>query len=266
MHTHLLALSTLLQTVADSSLGTALPIYGFAVLIGYGLGSIPFGYFVGRRYGIDIRQHGSGNIGATNVVRVLGKKPGYTVFICDMLKGVVAVRIVLPIAQALIAHALGQGVDVQGMVNVTPVDSSQQYAAYLQGAAAPAGIVAAIACILGHNFPVWLGFRGGKGVATTVGVLLGLMPMSLLISAAVWAAVFYSLRYVSLASLLAALVLPVSVWYFKVRPAGGNWPLFCFSLFAAALIFWRHRSNIRRLLNGTEARFVPGPDPAEPLP
>ena len=153
-----------------------------------------------------------------------------------------------------------------GLVNVTPVDSPQQYAAYLRGAAVPAGIVAAVACILGHNFPVWLRFRGGKGVATTVGVLLGLMPGSLLISAVVWVAVFYSLRYVSLASLLAAAVLPASVWFFKVRPTHDNWPLFYFSVLAAALIFWRHRSNIGRLLNGTEARFVPSPDPAQPLP
>ena len=241
-------------------------IYLVSMVVGYLLGSFPTGYLVGRRYGIDIRQHGSGNIGATNVVRVLGKKPGYSVFLCDMLKGVVAVRIVLPLAQALIARAVDHGADLSGLVNVTPVGSSQQYAAYLQGAAVPAGIVAAVACILGHNFPVWLRFRGGKGVATTVGVLLGLMPVSLLISAVVWVAVFYGLRYVSLASLLAAMVLPLSVWYFKVRPTHGNWPLFYFSLLATALIFWRHRANIRRLLNGTEARFVPGPHPAEPLP
>ena len=257
------------SSLADSlpfGLSTAAAIYGLAVVIGYLLGSIPFGYFVGRRHGIDIRQHGSGNIGATNVVRVLGKRPGYTVFLCDMLKGVLAVRVVLPLAQALLARAVDHGANVDGMINVTPVDSPQQYAAYLQGAAVPAGIVAALACILGHNFPVWLRFRGGKGVATTVGVLLGLMPVSLLISAVVWIAVFYSLRYVSLASLLAAAALPVSVWFFKVRPTGGNWPLFYFSLLATALIFWRHRANIRRLLDGTEARFAPSPDPAQPLP
>ena len=135
----------------------------------------------------------------------------------------------------------------------------------MRGAATPAGIVAAVACILGHNFPVWLRFRGGKGVATTVGVLLGLMPVALLVSAVVWVAVFYTLRYVSLASLLAAAVLPASVWFFKVRQDAGNLPLFYFSLVATALIFWRHRANIGRLLNGTEARFVPGPAPAEPL-
>lgn len=251
--------------VAGLSYGTVFLIYGLAVVVGYLLGSIPSGYFVGRRYGIDIRQHGSGNIGATNVVRVLGKKPGYAVFTCDMLKGVLAVVIVLRVAQSLIARAVDQGVDLAGLINVAPIGSPEQYLAYVRGAATPAGIVAAIACILGHNFPVWLRFRGGKGVATTVGVLLGLMPVALLISAVVWVVVFYSLRYVSLASLLAAAVLPISVWFFKVR-SGGNWPLFYFSLVAVALIFWRHRANIARLLEGTEARFVRGPDPAEPLP
>ena len=266
MNAHAPVIGAALQGIAGIPYGTALLIYGLAVVIGYVLGSIPFGYFVGRRYGIDIRQHGSGNIGATNVVRVLGKKPGYTVFLCDMLKGVLAVVVVLRIAQILIARAIGHGVDLSGIINVAPVGSPEQYLASVRGAATPAGIVAAIACILGHNFPVWLRFRGGKGVATTVGVLLGLMPVSLLISAVVWAAVFYSLRYVSLASLLAAAVLPVSVWFFKVRPDGGNWPLFYFSLVAVALIFWRHRANIGRLLNGTEARFVPRPNPAQPLP
>ena len=255
--------------LADPSapgLPTAALIYGLAVVVGYGLGSIPFGYFVGRRYGIDIREHGSGNIGATNVLRVLGKKPGYLVFICDMLKGVAAVRLVLALAQALLARAVDQGANVHGLFDPAGISSSEQYAAYLRGAATPAGIVAAVACILGHNFPVWLRFRGGKGVATTVGVLLGLMPLSLGVSAVVWVVVFYSLRYVSLASLLAAAVLPVSVWFIKVRRDSANLPLFYFSLVAAALIWWRHRANIRRLLNGTEARFVPSPDPAEPLP
>ncbi len=253
------------QTLAAVPYGTEALIYGLAVVIGYLLGSIPSGYFVGRRYGIDIREHGSRNIGATNVVRVLGKKPGYLVFVCDLLKGVLAVAVTLPIAQALIARAVDHGANLTGIINVNPVDSPREYLAYLQGAATPAGIVAAVACILGHNFPVWLHFRGGKGVATTVGVLLGLMPVSLLISAVVWVAVFYGSRYVSLASLLAAAVLPVSVWFFKVWH-GGDWLLFYFSLFAVALIFWRHRGNIVRLLKGTEARFVPSPNPAQPLP
>ena len=246
---------------------TAALIYSLAVIIGYLLGSIPFGYFVGRRYGIDIREHGSGNIGATNVVRVLGKKPGYAVFICDMLKGVVAVRLMLYLAQGLLARAVDHGANVRDLIDTAAISSPEQYAAYLRGAAVPAGIVAALACILGHNFPVWLRFRGGKGVATTVGVLLGLMPLALLISAVVWIVVFYALRYVSLASLLAAAVLPVSVWFIKVRGDAGNLPLFYFSLVATALIWWRHRANIGRLLNGTESRFDRKPSiPATPPP
>ncbi len=244
---------------------SAAMIYGLDVAVGYLLGSIPFGYFVGRCYGIDIRQHGSGNIGATNVLRVLGKKPGRFVFVCDMLKGTIAVVVALQIAQAVIARAVEHGANLHKIIDTNGVSSPEVYLADLRVAAVPAGIVAAIACILGHNFPVWLRFRGGKGVATTVGVLLGLIPVALLVSAAVWVVVFYTLRYVSLASLLAAAVLPVSVWFFKVRQNAGGWPLFYFSLVATALIFWRHRANISRLLNGTEARFVPGPDPAEPL-
>ena len=247
-------------------LPTAALIYGLAIVVGYGLGSIPFGYFVGRRYGIDIREHGSGNIGATNVLRVLGKKPGHFVFICDMLKGGAAVRLGLLLAQALLARAVDHGANVHGLLDTAGVGSPDQYAAYLRGAATPAGIVAAAACILGHNFPVWLRFRGGKGVATTVGVLLGLMPLSLGVSAVVWVVVFYSLRYVSLASLLAAAVLPVSVWFIKVHRDSANLPRLYLSLVCAAGHLWRDRANIRRLLNGTEARFVPGPDPAEPLP
>ena len=196
-----------------------------SAVLGYLLGSIPTGYLAGRRHGIDIRGHGSGNIGATNVARILGKKYGLLVFVCDAVKGLLAVRI---------AYLL---------VWFTPSD------------AAIAGVLAALACILGHNFPVWLGFRGGKGIATTTGVLLGLMPAAIAVSALVWAAAFFALRYVSVASLLAAATLPLTVgllWW-----AGhANIALFSFSLAATVLAFWRHRSNIQRLLEGTEPRFV----------
>lgn len=210
--------------------------YLVPAVLGYLLGSFPTGYLVGRFYGIDIREHGSKNMGATNVVRVLGKKPGYVVFICDALKGLLAVRLAM-------------------------ID------ARLAGTATLAGIIAGMACILGHNFPVWLRFKGGKGVATTVGVLLGLMPLAVVVSAVVWNVTYFLTRYVSLASLLGAAILPVSVWAFtryQGPVAGPPW-LFYFSLLAAALIFWRHRANIGRLLNGTETRFArkssPPPEP-----
>lgn len=220
----------------------------------YLLGSFPTGYLVGRFYGIDIREHGSKNTGATNVVRVLGKKPGYFVFICDALKGLVAVFLgeltifaVAPMHTSSEAESLAALAAVRG----TPMVLG--------------GIVAALACILGHNFPVWLRFKGGKGVATTVGVLLGLMPVAVGVSAVVWFTTYSLSRYVSLASLLGAAILPISVWFLTMRQGGPPW-LFCFSLLAAALIFWRHRTNIQRLLNGTEARFTRKPSPSTPEP
>ncbi len=192
----------------------------FAVLAGYLLGSIPFGLLVARSRGVDIRQHGSGNIGATNVLRVLGKKWGIPVFLLDAAKGVAAVWV----AQRF--FSAGQGV-------------------------ALAGIVGAMACIVGHNFPVWLGFKGGKGIATSAGVLIGLMPWAALVAAVVWGAVFFTTRYVSVASMVAAVAIPVSVWLL----GGRGDALFWFSVVVAALAIWRHRSNIQRLLAGTENRF-----------
>src|SRR5215210_5065596 len=122
---------------------------GFLIVtVSYLLGSIPFGLIVGRMRGIDIRQHGSGNIGATNVLRVLGKPWGIPVFFLDAAKGAAAV---------LIAQHLGRGHGIPE---------------------AAAGILGAICCILGHNFPIWLGFKGGKGIATSAGVLIGMLPIA----------------------------------------------------------------------------------------
>ncbi len=230
--------------------------YLVCALIGYLLGSFPTGYLVGRYYGIDIREHGSKNMGATNVVRVLGKKPGYLVFFCDLLKGLLAARLAFwCVYNAEIRTFYGGVVHFQSALELHSID------ARMIGVATLASIIAGLACILGHNFPVWLRFRGGKGVATTVGVLLGLMPAAVGVSAVVWFTTFYLSRYVSLASLLGAAVLPVSVWFLTMHQsplAGPPW-LFYFSLLAAALIFWRHRANIQRLLNGTEAKFARKP-------
>ncbi len=205
-----------------------------AAVLGYFLGSIPTGYLVGRRHGIDIRRQGSGNIGATNVTRVLGKKAGFFVFACDALKGWLAVEG----AYLLCRYAADGGGAVHD-----------------PGGWALAGVLAAIACILGHNFPLWLGFRGGKGIATTTGVLLGLMPVAIAVAAAVWGLAFLASRYVSVASLLGAATLPLTVgllWH-----AGhADLVLFLFSLVATALAFWRHRTNMQRLLDGTEPRFI----------
>ncbi len=215
--------------------------YAVAALVGYLLGSFPTGYLVGRARGIDIREHGSKNIGATNVVRVLGKGPGFLVFAVDALKGWLAVIVGIRALRVTLSH------DV-----VTPL--AVTYPEVYRSLVSNAAIVAAIACILGHNFPIWLRFRGGKGIATTTGVLLGLMPLAVAVGAAVWAAAFFTLRYVSVASLLAAVSLPVTV-AFLWRTGRADGALFAFSLLAAALAWWRHRANLQRLLAGTEPRF-----------
>jgi len=195
-------------------------------LTGYFLGSIPFGFLIAKAKGIDIREHGSKNIGATNVLRVLGKPYGYATFALDVLKGVVSVL--------LATHYLAPGHEF-------------------------AGILAAITCILGHNFPIWLGFKGGKGIATSGGVLLGLMPLAVVIVTAIWVLSFLTTRYVSLASILTAAALPITAFALLHFGYLTNWNLFYFSLVVAALAIWRHRSNIQRLLNGTESKFVKKP-------
>lgn len=224
-----------------------------AAALGYALGSFPTGYLVGRRRGLDIREHGSGNIGATNVLRVLGKGPGYFVFVCDALKGWLAVY--LGTLLGLLSSPAAPPLPAALALAIGAIDSL----------ALSAGIPAAIGCILGHNFPVWLRFRGGKGVATTIGVLLGLMPIGVAVSAVVWFASFRLFRYVSLASLLGALALPVAAWWVAPRQDGHGAlanALFWFSVAASAMIFWRHRANVSRLLRGTEPRFERKPDAA----
>ena len=194
----------------------------FIALAGYLLGSIPTGLLVGKARGIDIRKHGSGNIGATNVFRTLGKKFGIFVFVCDLLKGVGAA--------VMGAHFAG-----------------------LHFSPALAGIVCGVACILGHNFPVWLKFKGGKGVATSLGVVFGLMPLAGAVAFAVWGAVLFVSRYVSLASIVGAIAVPVTVAF--TNHGADRMPLLVFASAATLLIIARHRANIARLLSGTENRF-----------
>jgi acyl phosphate:glycerol-3-phosphate acyltransferase len=197
------------------------------IILCYLIGSFPSGYLVGMSQGIDIRQHGSGNIGATNVLRVMGKKWGYLVFLCDSLKGFLAVK-----------AGVWLGASAAGDITL-------------------AGVVAGICCIIGHNYTVWLHFKGGKGIATSIGVLLAIVPVVIvLIVLIVWLAVFFIWKYVSLASIFAALSLPAAVLALFPLVAHGNyWVLLVFSLIVAALAVWRHRSNIDRLLHGKENRF-----------
>jgi len=196
------------------------PIYG--VIIAYLAGSIPSAYIAGKLRGVDLRQHGSGNLGATNVVRVLGPKIGGVVFLADVLKGFLPVFF-LPIY----TETLQPGVW-----------------ALVYGAAA----------ILGHVKPIFLlGKGGGKGVATASGVFLALAPIPMLVSMTAWILVFSLSRYVSLASLVGATVLPIAIlaWYRDPRS-----PVFIASVIIAAFVFWTHRANIGRLRRGEEHRFA----------
>ena len=201
-----------------------------AVVIGsYLLGSIPFGYVAGRIAGLDIRKRGSGNVGATNVIRTLGKGYGYPVFAADFLKGFAAVKMSTLIAMRLHPEW----------------NSSEMF-----------GIVAAISSVIGHSFPVWLHFKGGKGVATSAGALFGLAPVAALAGAAVWILTFFVTRYVSVASIAAAAALPVIILITtRLRYTAGK-SLFYSSVCLAAVVIWRHRSNLSRLVRGTEARFT----------
>jgi len=200
------------------------------LLVGsYLLGSIPFGYLAGRLGGIDIRQAGSGNVGATNVVRVLGKRYGYPVFALDFLKGFAAVKISMLIAPG------------------RPPDWNSPEIF---------GILAAISSVLGHLYPPWLRFKGGKGVATSAGALLALTPIATLIGVAIWIIVFWLTRYVSLASITAAVVLPIVILVVSSQDQNKGRPLVYSSACVAAVVIWRHRSNLSRLIRGTEPRFT----------
>jgi len=198
------------------------------IIVSYLLGSIPFGYIAGRIAGIDIRTAGSGNVGATNVVRILGKRYGYPVFALDVLKGFGAVKISMVMSGQ---HLEWNSPEISGMVG-------------------------AIFSVLGHVFPPWLKFKGGKGVATAAGALLALMPIATLIGVAVWIIVFWLTRYVSLASLVATAALPIVILVIGSADGHSGRLLVYSSVCVAALVIWRHRSNLSRLLRGTEPRFI----------
>jgi acyl phosphate:glycerol-3-phosphate acyltransferase len=202
-------------------------IFGIALIASYLLGSIPAGYLAGWLAGVDIRKAGSGNIGATNVSRVLGTRQGYAVFAIDFLKGLAAVRLSILIAQMQLA---GKYIEL-------------------------IGTIAAVACVLGHTFPIWLQFKGGKGVATSAGALFGLLPLAALVGALIWFIFFKFTRYVSVASIIAAIALPIVIFVMADRGKSHGGVLFWFSICLAALVVLRHRSNLVRLVRGTEPRF-----------
>src|SRR3954447_8707161 len=200
--------------------------YILTLVLSYLLGSIPTGFLVAKARGVDIRKFGSGNIGATNVFRYLGKPAGIFVLLVDALKGWVAVAGVASVI--LMWWFAGRSPTFHDALSVS----------------------AGVAAILGHNFTCWLHFKGGKGIATSAGVLIALVPKALLIILAVWIIVFALTRFVSLASICASATLPFAEWF-----TSHNLIMTGVTTAIAALAIYKHRGNIKRLLNGTESRI-----------
>lgn len=195
------------------NLQTALPILAITFLFGYLLGSIPFGLIFTRLAGLgDVRKIGSGNTGATNVLRTGNKKVAASVLLADVFKGTIPV---------LIAAQFGS----------------------------EAAMAAGLGAFLGHLFPVWLGFKGGKGIATYIGVLLGLAPIAILIFAVVWLSTAFLFRYSSLAAICAVTIVPIGLFFLGYTPFS-----ILFALMSIIAII-KHHENIKRLLAGTESKI-----------
>lgn len=222
----------ILESPPASPYNPAVPILAHVLtaLCAYLCGSIPTGFLVARAKGVDIRSHGSGNIGATNVFRILGKGPGIFVLLVDALKGALPV-LFLP---RWIGHASGPD-------------------------AIPFEMIAALGAVLGHNFTCWLRFKGGKGIATSAGVLAAMVPIPFLITLGGFLVAIALTRYVSLASIVGAAILPFAVAF---TPPGDR-RLIILTAILSTLAIVRHKANIARLLNGTERRLGQ-PKPSEP--
>jgi glycerol-3-phosphate acyltransferase PlsY len=220
------------------------PIFVVLALGCYLLGAIPFGYLIGRARGVDIRATGSGNIGATNVGRVLGRYWGVLVFALDVAKG--------------LAPTLAAGWLINGQIAAGAWPAMTGNLLWL---------MCGVCCILGHNYSIYLGFHGGKGVATSLGVVLGIYPYLTLAGAlafGLWAAVTLTSRYVSLGSITAAAALPL-LFAVCTLLAGrqtfvDNLPTLAFAALLAVMVIYRHRANLARLRAGTEHRIGAGPD------
>ena len=194
-----------------------------AIVLGYFCGSIPFGFLMGKWKGVDLRKEGSGNIGATNALRILGKPAGSAVLLLDALKGASACWLA-----PVLAQKLGGG-DLEPTL---------------------IAIVAGFSAVLGHNYTCWLRFKGGKGIATSAGVLLALTPGGLAISLGTFLVLLFLTRVVSIGSLAAAAILPFGTWL-----TGGTGPLLVVTTIMGLLAIYKHRANIQRLLAGTEPRI-----------
>ena len=212
---------------------TTAMIYSACGILAYLLGAIPFGLLIARANGVDIRAVGSGNIGATNVFRALGKVWGILAFACDALKGFIPASVFPLLAKTL----------------------------WTFDGAAVLPLVCACLAVAGHNWSVYLRFKGGKGVATSVGALTGLTPAAAGVGLLTWALFFITTRYVSLASITAAIMVAGVVWIFYAQ-TGILLPVVLTAL--SVLIIWRHKSNIQRLLRGTENRVEFKKKPVNP--
>ncbi len=197
------------------------------LIIAYLLGSIPNAVWIGKKYyGIDVREHGSKNAGSTNVLRVLGRRAALPVFVLDILKGFVAVTLTQ-------------------LLNYLP-DVSNEWIINL-------GIIAVFIVVLGHIFPIFAGFKGGKGVATLVGAVIGINPPVVLLCLGVWLVVFMVSHYVSLSSMIAGVCLPI---FTIISPtANKSLPFVIFTVVIAVLLIWTHRKNIDRLIVGCDSKI-----------
>jgi len=228
-----------LSTFNFQPLNTGVPIlaYILVALMAYLLGSIPTGYLVARAKGIDIRTVGSGNIGATNAMRALGKPAGIFVLLMDALKGYVACAVLPPlILNWLAPHFSGLFRYFQD----EPVELQIRFY-----------VVAGIFAVLGHNYTCWLKFKGGKGIATSAGVYLALSPWAVLIAAVVFLLALVATRYVSVGSISAAIALPAAVWILPPH----NLLLGIVTTVLGVLAIYKHKGNIQRLIAGTENRL-----------
>jgi len=226
-----------------------------AAVVGYLLGAIPFGWLVARAHGINIFEHGSKSPGATNVKRVLGKKAGNTVFVLDAVKGALAAGWPLLVAAWAARHAANVR-DAAGWVVYTA-----NVKVLTPDLVIPVAVTGLLCAVLGHSFSCFTRFKGGKGVATSAGGFVVLMPVVTLIALAVWLATFSTSRYVSLASILAAVAMPVAAFLLKAPTL-----VVILAGVIGAFVIFLHRANIKRLLNGTENRFVKKSAPAAESP
>ena len=214
-------------------------VFPLAIIAAYLLGSIPFGLLIAKAHGKDLRSIGSGNIGATNVSRALGRKWAYFCFVLDVLKGLVPMLATLPLAKAASGQSQGEKVILLWL-----------------------WLAVGCAAILGHIFPIYLKFKGGKGVSTSFGVALGLWPYFTVCAsffAATWVVVVLTWRYVSLASIIASVTFPLVLILAIVLTCGWDfsnlWPLLIAATAIPLMVIIRHRENIKRLIAGTESKI-----------